>query len=78
MPTAIDLTGHTYGEWTVLRRAFRNRHGNWYWWARCASCKVVQPVLGLNMRSGISTRCKPCGHAVRKARNQQARDKNPY
>lgn len=52
MAEFMDLTGHRYGLWTVIKRASRRRH----WLCRC-DCGTVKSVDGHNMRSGASTNC---------------------
>lgn len=47
----IDLTGQTFGEWTVLQYA-----GKMYWNCRC-SCGVEREVLGNHLRNGRQTQC---------------------
>lgn len=49
----IDMTGQTFGEWTVLEYV-----GNYYWRCRC-SCNREKIVYGLSLRRGES---KSCGH----------------
>lgn len=50
----IDLTGHRYGRWTVLRRVKGPK-----WLCRC-ECGSERQVLISNLRSGGSTQCKSC------------------
>lgn len=57
-PPALDLTGETYGGWTALRSLGRVK-GNTQWECRC-TCGNVYPVFLANLRSGASTRCRPC------------------
>ena len=54
-----DLTGQTFGEWTVLRYDDTpKKYG--FWVCRC-SCGSVQSVRGILLRNGDS---KSCGHAT--------------
>ena len=51
----IDLTGMTFGEWTVIDYA-----GNSYWNCVCScSPDVIRQVHGKSLRNGVS---KSCGH----------------
>lgn len=56
MPWAkpTDLTGRTFGSWTVLSYAGKRR-----WFCRCA-CGEERSVLGDTLRRGESTKCRPC------------------
>lgn len=54
MGSLIDLTGKTFGEWTVLSHIGKSE-----WSCRC-SCGEIRPVNGSNLRSGRSTRCALC------------------
>lgn len=56
---AIDLTGQTFGHWTVERRASNDKNGNARWWARCG-CGLLQVVLGNNLKAGATTKCQLC------------------
>lgn len=55
MAKFIDITGKTFGEWTVLSYA-----GNRFWNCRC-SCGTTRMVLGGDLRHNKS---KSCGHSV--------------
>lgn len=55
----IDITGKTFGRWTVLSRAARpntTTNGGTYWLCRC-SCGVERVVWGNSLRNGTSTSC---------------------
>jgi hypothetical protein len=51
----IDLTGHKYGRWTVLKMA--PRRGALIFWECVCECGVVKEIRGCNLRSGISKSC---------------------
>ncbi len=56
---AADLTGHTYGDWTVL--AFSHTDKNTRWWrVRCA-CGVERTQRGWLLKAGKSRGCGACG-----------------
>jgi hypothetical protein len=65
MPTYnfIDITGKTFGKWTVLRRDFDRKKNpkdqNVYWWCRC-ECGAEKSVNGMTMKNGRSTQCRRC------------------
>ena len=55
-----DLTGMTFGDYTVIRRATKdeiNKRGT-YWLCRC-SCGNERYVMASNLKTG---RAKSCGH----------------
>lgn len=52
MPELIDLTGHRFGRWTVLRY-----DGGARWLCRCA-CGTERSVLGQKLRDGTSKSCR--------------------
>lgn len=62
MPAFIDMTGQTYGEWTVLAKDMANGRK---WLCRC-SCGVEKSVDGANLRNGKSP---SCGHLRREKWN---------
>lgn len=53
---AVDLTGQTFGSWTVLNFSSRDRNSNCIWLCRC-SCGTVRKVLGRSLRAGDSMSC---------------------
>lgn len=53
-----DLTGQTFGAWTVLRRT-GTKHGHPVWLCRCGLCGREYNVSGNNLGRS-STKCKPC------------------
>lgn len=52
----IDLTGQTFGRWTVLSLADKNRGGKTRWFCRC-KCGVIKPVIADGLRRKESTGC---------------------
>jgi hypothetical protein len=54
---AKDLTGRTFGRWTVLRRGgLKNKHA--HWWCQCSCEKqTVREVSGTHLRRGHATSC---------------------
>lgn len=53
----IDITGKTFGKWTVLYKTDkRNAGGVIYWHCRC-ECGKEKDVLGTSLRSGRSLSC---------------------
>ena len=54
---AIDITGKTFGKWTVLYKTNkRNAGGVIYWHCKC-ECGNEKDVLGTSLRSGRSLSC---------------------
>lgn len=64
-PRLIDMTGKTFGRWTVLVQAGNHKRGGALWQCRCV-CGVVQTVLAASLRSGKS---KSCGCLKREGMN---------
>lgn len=55
-----NLTGKTFGKWSVLGFAGRiNNTSNYSWYCRCA-CGRVKMVQAANLKSGGSTCCQHC------------------
>lgn len=55
--TTIDLTGKTFGLWTVLYKSDkRDAGGNVYWHCKC-SCGVERDVISASLRNGLSISC---------------------
>lgn len=53
----IDLTGQTFGLWTVLERDYQNaKNGKAYWKCRC-ECGTERSVVGSDLRNHKSTGC---------------------
>lgn len=59
----VDLTGKTFGRWTVLyyiEPSERNlSHRKAMWRCRC-KCGTEADVKGYNLRAGLSKQCKNC------------------
>lgn len=60
----VDLSGETYGEWTVVGLV---RKGPNFWECIC-SCGGTQTVAQHSLRTGGSTRCRPCANNIRKSK----------
>lgn len=56
MGTLVDLTGKTFGRWTVLTRSKQNIYGKPAWVCEC-DCSAIQTVAGSSLRQGESTSC---------------------
>ena len=56
---ARDLTGRTFGSWTVLGRAVNPRPGGTMWLCRCA-CNTEHAVSGGTLNDGRSKGCRRC------------------
>ena len=65
----IDMTGMTFGKWSVVRHV-----GGRKWECQC-SCGRVSAVGGAALRSGRSTRCKSCANLGRAFKHGQASEK---
>ncbi len=52
----IDMTGQTYGDWTVLGKSKRANNQGTYWICQC-KCGTIRPVMGVALRAGRSTGC---------------------
>lgn len=72
----VDLTGRTFGHWTVCRKSQRLCGRNILWWCRC-TCMAVQEVRGTHLINGKSNQCRICarqiGFAAARARKQELR-----
>lgn len=54
---SLDLTGHKYSRWTVLRKAYTKcKNGGIYWVCRC-DCGNEREVLAASLRNGRSNSC---------------------
>lgn len=51
----IDLTGKTFGHWTVIRRA-PNKGKRVFWLCRCV-CGTEKIVQGTSLKNGVSKSC---------------------
>lgn len=74
MKPRLNLTGHTYGEWTVIGLAEKQHSGHSIWKCRC-SCGVERDVLGNNLRRGLSA---SCGHVAKTADGLWAKYTSEY
>jgi hypothetical protein len=54
-PLKIDITGKSFGKWTVLKYA-RFEQGTARWTCKC-ECGTVREVDGRTLRRGVSTSC---------------------
>lgn len=52
----IDITGKTFGRYTVLREAGRNIHGGVMWLCRC-ECGIEKVVCGDGLKTGQTKSC---------------------
>lgn len=59
MAILVDLTGQTFGEWTVGNRFRSERKGHVYWTCTC-SCGIIKRVNAGDLKSGRSTKCTGC------------------
>jgi len=55
----IDISGRTFGKWTVARRDPSRKSPNVYWWCRC-ECGAEKSVMGMTLKNGRSTQCRRC------------------
>jgi len=63
--TLIDLTGQTFGRWTVLHRCLNRSYPGrcrTYWRCRCV-CGTEKEVSGSNLRNKTSPGCLSCGRS---------------
>ncbi len=58
-PRFIDLTGQTFGKWTILGPHSIDKHGRYMWLCRC-ECGVEKHVNGTDLRIGKSSSCHRC------------------
>lgn len=63
MGAKLQLEGHRFGKWLVLSEATKSNKGKTRYLCRC-DCGVEKIVIGSNMVSGMSDRCKTCGQAI--------------
>jgi hypothetical protein len=63
---SADLSGMTFGLWTVLTRAPGTRRAMWH--CRCA-CGAKGIVGASPLVNGKSTQCKPCGARMQARKN---------
>lgn len=55
----IDLTGHKFGKWTVVKLEKRPGDSAWYWICRC-ECGAESSIRGTALRGGKSSGCARC------------------
>lgn len=60
-----EMTGKTFGKWTVLRISDTKKHNAYAWLCRC-ECGVERDVLGSSLRNGFSKSCGLCWRPPRK------------
>lgn len=68
----VDLTGHRFGEWTVLFFSGYSRSGGRLWMCLC-TCGRAVPVLRGMLRKGDSTRCRWCSSRLTAERKRKER-----
>lgn len=66
----IDMTGMTFGTWTVIAYAGKSK-----WLCQCA-CGNTATVVGATLRNGTSTRCRSCATAVLNKRTKVGNKNN--
>lgn len=54
-----DITGQTFGKWTVIADAGRNTSRQTMWLCRC-QCGVERTISGSNLKMGRSKGCTKC------------------
>lgn len=54
---AVDLTGKTFGFWTVIKRDGCFKNGDAKWLAKCV-CGKIKSVRGRSLLNGTSKGCK--------------------
>lgn len=64
-----DLTGKTFGEWSVLRQV-SSKGENSYWLCEC-SCGAKRKVRGSALSTGKSSKCKKCSNAENGRKNRK-------
>lgn len=75
-PCALDLTGQTFGRWTVLRLTepgLARTDGHRVWICRC-ECGVERPIPSSNLRSGSSRGCGSCAKREQDAKRRALRE----
>lgn len=63
MPKALDLTGQTYGQLTVIRK-MGVQQGHATWLCSC-TCGGQHEARGTNLTTGVTTRCGSCSRKAR-------------
>lgn len=68
----VDLTGKTFGKWTVLKRlGSLKSYGDIFWECRC-ECGKISKVRSYHLTKGYSRRCVSCGHLPRPYKSELA------
>lgn len=67
MSNLIDITGQSFGEWTVISRHGKNCKGLTTWRCRC-SCGREKIMVSSHLRNGKSTKCIMCFRAANRKR----------
>jgi hypothetical protein len=62
----IDLTGQTFGKWSVVSRAQPASNGGARWHTKC-TCGSLGVIISANLLSGHSSGCRKCGAKSRSA-----------
>lgn len=64
----IDLTGHVYGSWLVLRESNIKKSKKVYWECQCLKCGKISLCSGNNLRTG---KTKSCGCQLSELRSRE-------
>ena len=56
MSAFIDLTGQSFGRWTVIEQVPHSNNGDIKWKCKC-DCGAIKEVVGKSLRSGVSLSC---------------------
>lgn len=68
MSALVDLTGKTFGNWTVLYRNGSSKQKAAIWRCRCELCGKEYDVIGTALTYGSSTKCRACVPRVTKTK----------
>lgn len=63
-----DLTGQTFGEYTIIQRAPNGNSGQARWFVKC-SCGDIKEVNAFDLKSGKTTKCQKCYGKMRGGEN---------
>lgn len=74
MPVSIDITGKTFGRWTVLRMSSRN--GRRRHWECICTCGAVKAVNQDNLTRGLSKSCGCLNSELRRERGLRRKGSN--
>ncbi len=66
-----DMTGKTFGDWTVIKRGPNTKQGQAQWICQCSLCNDFKIVKGSHLREGRSTKCKDCHNRTFNLRHGQ-------